>query len=149
MATFRKPPRPPSPFTFTAVAPSYEVYGWRVSIDRPALEFSTLENAGPSGFTLAGSGRVTVTTAPIFKPGATYPVTVGAQGEDLRPDGEGRLEIVVPLGPGNPSQEYTTGAETKVFRTRVRIAGASGQPRTGSRHARRHRRHHRHRRQHA
>src|SRR5207302_1883000 len=30
MAAFAHPPPPPSPFTFAAVEPSYEIYGWHV-----------------------------------------------------------------------------------------------------------------------
>lgn len=124
MAAFRKPPRAPSPFTFTAVEPAYSVYGWHVSIDRPALEFSRLEHARRSGFVLAGSGTGTVVTARLFEPRSRHSVKVGKKTVTLKADGRGRLHIVVPLGPGNQFQEYTAAAEavgTKVFRTTVRI----------------------------
>ena len=124
MATFRHPPRRPSRVTFTAVEPTYEAYGWRVSIKRPALEFSSLQNAGRNGFTLLGSGKGTVVTPSLFGAGAVYSVTVGKQVREVRADRRRRLHIEVPLGPGNEFQEYTTQAQlagTKVFRTAVRI----------------------------
>src|SRR5256714_5680690 len=45
MKTFAHPPAPPSPFNFRAIEPSHSVYGWRVSVKRPALEFSELRAA--------------------------------------------------------------------------------------------------------
>ena len=45
MARFRKGSRPPARVTFTAVEPRYAVYGWSVSVKRPALEFSRLAKA--------------------------------------------------------------------------------------------------------
>jgi len=124
MATFRHPPRRPSRVSFTAVEPSYEAYGWRVSITRPALEFSTLQNAGRGGFTLLGSGKGTVVTPSLFRAGSVYRVAIGKQVRKLRADRRRRLHIEVPLGPGNEFQEYTTQAQlagTKVSRTTVRI----------------------------
>jgi S-formylglutathione hydrolase FrmB len=122
MRTFARKPRPPSPFTYSAIEPSYSVYGWRVTIERPALEFSRLERAGRSGFTLAGSGRGTVSTGPLFKKRARYRVRVGnAQPRTLRASPTGRLRVTVPLGEGNAAQQYSPGATTKVFRTRVTV----------------------------
>jgi esterase/lipase superfamily enzyme len=123
MAAFASPPAPPSRVTFTAVEPAYKAYGWSVAIERPALEFSRLERASRSGFTLAGSGSATVVTARLFKSRAVYKVTVGTKVRRVRARRR-RLRIHLPLGPGNESQEYTADAQvggTKVFRTKVRI----------------------------
>jgi len=142
MAAFAHPPPGPSPFTFAAVEPAYKVYGWNVAITRPALEWSRLENAGRAGFTLAGSGSGKVTTAPLFRPGAVYPVAVGTDQRRLRADPSGRLAIDVQLGPGNLYQQYTLQAQaagTKVYRTAVRIGQPVAGPRAGSRRATRHR----------
>jgi hypothetical protein len=121
MHRFRHPVRAPSPFSFTAAEPRYAVYGWSVRIDRPAMEFSSLERASRRGFALAGSGSGTVTTARLFRPGTRYLVRVGSGRRTVRASAEGRLRIAVPLGPGNPRQEYTAGATTRVFRTTVTI----------------------------
>jgi S-formylglutathione hydrolase FrmB len=125
MARFRKGSRPPARVTFTAVEPRYAVYGWSVSVKRPALEFSRLAKANRRGFTLSGSGSATVTTPATFSPRGHYRVTItrgGAQ-ESYRvlANRRGRLQIVVPLGAGNRVQQYTPGAQTKVFTTRVRV----------------------------
>jgi S-formylglutathione hydrolase FrmB len=127
MATFRKPPRTPSPFTFSAVEPSYRAYGWQVSVHRPALEFSTLKNARRSGFTLMGSGTGTVVTPGLFRKNSAHTVTVGKTSHTVHADGRGRLHLTVPLGPANQFQEYTTAAQlagVKVFSTTVRIGPA-------------------------
>jgi S-formylglutathione hydrolase FrmB len=126
MARFRKAAKPPARVTFNAVEPRYSVYGWSVSVDRPALEFSRLANAGRRGFTLSGSGAATVTTAPLFAPRHLYRIAERVSGSTLwgteRASARGRLRIVVALGPGNRGQEFTAGARTRVFMTRVAIA---------------------------
>lgn len=136
MATFAHPPAPPSPFTFTAVEPSYAVYGWKVSIDRRALELSTLKRAGARGFALSGSGVATVTTARLFRRGRAYEVTEsGAFGTERRrqlASSDGRLRVRVPLGPANPVQElwelrrrrYPLPS-TRVYSSRVAIAASA------------------------
>ncbi|MEA2396712.1 MAG: hypothetical protein QOK25_268 [Thermoleophilaceae bacterium] len=142
MAAFAHPPKPPSPFTFTAVEPRYQAYGWQVTIDRLALEWSRLENAGRAGFTLAGSGSATVVTARLFRAGAVYPVTVGTDVRRIAADGRGRLRIAVPLGPANQFQEYTAAATavgTRVVRTTVRIGSAPARHKRHRKHHRRHR----------
>jgi S-formylglutathione hydrolase FrmB len=125
MARFRKGSRPPARVTFTAVEPRYSVYGWRVRIDRPALEFSRLANAGRRGFTLSGSGFAVVTTARLFKPRHVYRVVHRLLGRRVRrmekADARGRLRIALPLGRGNRAQQFTPGATTRVFTNRVTI----------------------------
>jgi S-formylglutathione hydrolase FrmB len=126
MKTFAHPPAPPSPFTFRAVEARYSVYGWRVSVKRPALEFSELHRARRSGFTLLGSGSATVRTARYFKPHSIVRATVGTKKRKLRAGRYGRVTLQVPLGPGNPDQEYTPQASatgTKGFATKVRLRG--------------------------
>ena len=128
MARFRKGSRPPAKVTFTAVEPRYSVYGWTVSVRRPALEFSRLAKATRSGFSLSGSGSATVSTPALFAPRKRYRIAItrggAAETYPVIANRRGRLHIVVPLGKGNPMQEYTPGAKTKVFTTRVRIKPA-------------------------
>jgi len=136
MAAFADPPPAPSPFTFTAVEPTYGVYGWTVSVARPALEFSTLKDAGPSGFGITGSGTATVTTGRLYRPGSVHAVTehgsFGATRQIQRASGDGRLRVSVPLGPANPIQEMWTSdgdgqplPATRVYASTVAIAPAS------------------------
>jgi S-formylglutathione hydrolase FrmB len=122
MARFRAGARPPGRITFTAAEPRYSVYGWSVSLRRPAMEFSRLAKAGRRGFTLSGSGSATVTTAPLFGARQAVRVVVGRRAQARRADRRGRLRVRVVLGPGNAVQQYTPGATTRVFTKRVRIA---------------------------
>jgi esterase/lipase superfamily enzyme len=128
MARFRKGSRPPARVTFNAVEPSYSVYGWSVKFKRPALEFSRLAKANRNGFSLSGSGSATVTTPAVYERRARYVVTVkrrsGKEAYRLLSNRQGRLHVLVPLGPGNRVQEYAPGATTRVFTSKVRIRPA-------------------------
>jgi S-formylglutathione hydrolase FrmB len=129
MERFAAGSRPPARVTFKAAEPRYSVYGWSVSVRRPALEFSQLSNASRAGFSLGGSGSATVSTPTAFKPRGRYVITIrkgSGKPESYRviANRRGRLHIVVPLGKGNPAQQYAPGTTTKVFTTRVRIAKA-------------------------
>jgi hypothetical protein len=103
MARFHKGSGPPARVTFKAAEPRYSVYGWSVAIARSGLEFSVLANAGRTGFTLSGSGRANVTTAPLFAPRHVYSVVERVSGSIRRltetATARGRLRIAVPLGP--------------------------------------------------
>ncbi len=109
------------------------MFGWRVTVQRDATEFSTLAGASSAGFTLKGSGSATVTTPARYKRGAPYTVTVaGGSGTTTTQERAGRgrrLRIAVPLGPANKAQEYSLAAAlaggTKVYSTRVTIAPVS------------------------
>jgi S-formylglutathione hydrolase FrmB len=121
MSVLSDPPAPPAPVTFTAIEPRYEAYGWQVTLDRPVLEFSRLENAGAGGFTLAGSGTGEVVTPASYVAGAAY--RVGSVLEAA--DGTGRLHDRVDLGPSDSTQEYRPGATTQLRRVTVPIAVAT------------------------
>jgi S-formylglutathione hydrolase FrmB len=124
--TFAHPPARPSRFSFRAVEPSYSAYGWRVRVKRPALEFSELRRASRRGFRLLGSGTATVRTARYYKPHSVVHATIGAKKRKLRAGRYGRVTLRVPLGAGNPDQEYTAEAKatgTKVFATKVKLRG--------------------------
>ena len=133
MTDFAHPPPAPSEVTYTSAEPQYSSFGWQVGLDRRAEEFSTLKNADAHGFTLTGSGSAVVVTAPLFVPGGHYTVTLrGAsisQTATATANNQGRLTIIVPLGPSNEYQEYTAAAlvaGTKIYSTAVGIgAGRS------------------------
>ena len=122
MRRFHRGSRPPARITFRAAEPSFAVYGWSVRLKRPAMEFSQLVGAGRRGFTLTGSGSATVTTPSAYRRGRAYRVTVRGKTRSVRANRGGRLRIAVALGPGNPMQQYTAGASTRVFKARVAIA---------------------------
>jgi hypothetical protein len=128
MASFADPPPRPRRFSFVAIEPAYEDYGWRVRLRRSQLEFSRLAVRGARRFALSGSGSAVVRTPPRFEPGTEY--TVSLRGDRpatslvRRPSSAGVLRIPLELGPSNPFQQYTAEAEaagTKVFTERVRI----------------------------
>jgi S-formylglutathione hydrolase FrmB len=125
MSTFAVGAADPAAVTFTAAEPSYEAYGWNVSITRCAMEFSTLENANVHGFSLVGSGTGGVITPGVYRPGVAYSVTVGRNPQSVTADSGGRLHITVPLGPANPLQEYSLLASTIEHTTAVTIGSAA------------------------
>jgi S-formylglutathione hydrolase FrmB len=130
MQAFAHPPATPKTISYTSAEDEYSVYGWSVAMRRTAREFSTLERAGRSGFSLAGSGSGTVDTPAAYAPGSSYAVTLRGQGimstVTATADPEGHLRIEVPLGPPNPYQEDTAqamAAGTAVYTTAVSIGG--------------------------
>jgi hypothetical protein len=124
MAGFRHPLPTPRTITFSAAESSYEAFGWRVTMHRKVVEFSTLRDAGAEGFTLQGSGSATVVTPAVYRPRRQYGVSVGARTASERADRHGRLTIEVPLGPSDTTQEYPLDGPplfTKVYTTHVEI----------------------------
>jgi hypothetical protein len=134
MTDFANPLPNPSKVTYTTASTDYTIYGWQVSMQRAAEEFSTIEDANSSGFDLAGSGSGLVATPAAYTPGGTYDVTIAEENaspvvKQLQADSTGALHIAVPLGPANPYQEYTAlgyAAGTKVFTTTVAIGPDTG-----------------------
>jgi S-formylglutathione hydrolase FrmB len=62
MQTFAHPPALPAKLSYKTIEPTYSVWGWHVSIQRPQkLAFSTLR-IGSHGFSLTGHGVATVVT---------------------------------------------------------------------------------------
>jgi S-formylglutathione hydrolase FrmB len=121
MARFAHPPGRPKRVTYTRADPDYTVFGWKVHVQRPALEFSTLRRAGRRGFTVSGSGTATVRTPRFYAPGSTVRVTMTGTHTTVTASRGGRITLTVPLGPGNPDQQYAPGATTHVYATHVRL----------------------------
>jgi S-formylglutathione hydrolase FrmB len=127
MADFAHPLGAPRTFSYTSADAAYSVYGWTVVMHRAVREFSTLSQAGASGFTLSGSGSATVTMPALRR--RLYLVTLTpADGRTtslvLRAARSRRLTVAVPLGPSNPYQQDTAQAQaagTRVYSTRVVI----------------------------
>jgi S-formylglutathione hydrolase FrmB len=128
MATFAHPATPPARVSFRAIEPSYSVYGWRVAVHRPALEFSELQAASRRSFTLRGSGTASVVTPPVFTAGRRLRVRVrdhrGSRTRALVADRAGRLHVAITLGPGNAGQQDTPGVTTRVFSATVAVSTA-------------------------
>jgi hypothetical protein len=69
-----------------------------VALERPCLEPARLD-LEPDGFALTGSGRGTVTTAPMFTPASTVRVHGAGTTWDHEADADGRVVVAVDLGP--------------------------------------------------
>jgi S-formylglutathione hydrolase FrmB len=136
MAVFDEHRADPAAVSYRGIEPQYDRWGWSVSIDRPALEFSSLDDASADGFSLSGSGTGTVTTPARYVAGAPYQLTLsGASGDvtqTVTADDDGRLTITVPLGTGNlAQQQFTPTGEsplTTLRTTTVSIAAAGTDP---------------------
>lgn len=128
MSVFTHPRPAPASFTFTAVERRYAIYGWSVVLRRHALEFSTLHAGGPGRLSLTGSGRATVTTAPLYRAGESLLVIVrdatGTHRRRLVAGQGGRLTLRLSLGPSNSSQEYTTAGPRRSVTAHVLIEAA-------------------------
>jgi S-formylglutathione hydrolase FrmB len=100
MATLQHPAPSPASITYASTAPTYSEFGWAVSLDRAVSEFSTLEHASARGFALSGSGDGTVSTPPVYTPGAAYRValTPSVSGEP----GAAQAEGTCSTPPGSP-----------------------------------------------
>jgi S-formylglutathione hydrolase FrmB len=123
METFAKPPATPVAFVYKKADPDYAVYGWSVHVARKSMEFSQLRVYSGKRFALSGSGTGTVTTGRLFRKRSKVVATVGTARLQVVADGKGRVKVPVPLGPANPQQQYTAGASTKVFATKVTLSG--------------------------
>jgi S-formylglutathione hydrolase FrmB len=107
MVDFAHPPPAPAQVTYTSADPVYSVFGWQVTTRRLVREFSTLSDAGKTGFTLQGSGSAIVVTPPVYRPRGLYRVGLSpGTSKTERADPSGRLLIAVVLGPSNTVQEY-------------------------------------------
>jgi S-formylglutathione hydrolase FrmB len=94
----------PSRFDYRSAEPSFTVYGWTFATDpRRAQEFLDLFGVSRAGLRLRGSGTVTVTTPPVFRPRAPYSVS----GETIVADRDGRLRFVVDLGPPHTARQFS------------------------------------------
>jgi len=133
MSDFAHPVPTPRSFSFMSAAGTYSDFGWTVALRRPAAEFSTLTVRNASGFSLAGSGTATVTTARLYRPRRRFSVVVRSQGSpavtlNLRSDAAGRLDVPAALGPADTEQEYSLGGSpalspgTHVYTTTVSIS---------------------------
>ena len=92
-------PKTPTPVRYTSIDSRWTQWGWSVSFRRAAAqEFSTLSYAWRGGFSLTGSGTATVTTPPMYEPGAREHVVLAGKGSTVRAGRDGRLTVAVPLG---------------------------------------------------
>jgi hypothetical protein len=78
MAAFANPTTPTST-SYTSIDKSWQQWGWSVSWTRSAeQQFSTLDGATSSGFSLTGAGAAHVVTPAFYSPGQPLSVTVAS-----------------------------------------------------------------------
>jgi S-formylglutathione hydrolase FrmB len=109
----------PGRFDYRTADPDFSVYGYAFHADpRRALEFLEVRGASASGLTLTGSGTETVVTPPAFRP--SEPVTVsGARPARATADADGRVTLRVDLGAPQTTAQFSPGAPSPSFVTRV------------------------------
>jgi hypothetical protein len=83
------------------------VYGYDMIVERDASEFLDLRDVSPKGFAIRGSGKATIVTPSLYRPGRRYSVSGTGGQKQLRADGRGRLHIVVDLGSSHTSEQYS------------------------------------------
>lgn len=98
----------PPTFRYRSVSPVFSVFGYLVSVERPAKEFLDLNGVTAKGMTVRGSGKVTITTAARYAAGRSYSVVREKDSPLLvRADHAGRLRFAVDLGPGHKNEQYS------------------------------------------
>jgi S-formylglutathione hydrolase FrmB len=96
---------PRYPFRYRSVFRTFSVYGWDVKVtERDVREFLDLSSVDRRGFTVQGSGRVKVRTAPLYEAGQRYS-TRGASKRSAVADDRGRLTVDVDLGPSHTVED--------------------------------------------
>ena len=109
------PAVPPAvPFAYESAASRFSVWGWTFAPQRDVTEMTYLSGVGAAGLDASGSGTLWVTTAPLYRPGASYVVTGAGPGSMNAPaDQQGRLHFVVDLGPSHEVQQYAFGPQAE------------------------------------
>jgi len=130
--TFATPPTPPpaKPFSFRSILPSFSAWGWTFTTNHQVTEFTYLNNVSRHRLTVLGSGRLDVTTAPLYRPDSTWAVTQGGVTHLVEADRSGRLTFRVDLGPPHSAEQtgFSNGSETNGWtRAGVDIERADGE----------------------
>jgi len=111
-ALFECPQTPPTSFRYRSTEPSFRIWGWDVSVDRRITEFLHLRAVSGAGLTLEGSGTVTLTTPPAYRPGRAYDLAVTGLAASVEPapraTQDGRLRFLVTIGPSRVAEVRIT-----------------------------------------
>jgi hypothetical protein len=111
MSTFAHP-RTPTTISYLSIDKAWTQWGWSVSLTRTTpQQFSSLQAAGPRGFTLQGSGTALVVTPPNYRPGARMRVrasgSAGSSTQILTVSRTRRLHIALPVSTGSGTGTVT------------------------------------------
>lgn len=117
---------PQIPFNYRTTATHFTIWGWTFSANRATHEFTYLTSVTRRGLIVAGSGTLTVTTAPLYRAGRTYRIVIsGARPLTVSDGTRGRLTFTVALGPSHAAHQTSfpaTGAPAGWHRDTVEIA---------------------------
>lgn len=112
----------PRSFSFRTAGTNFTAWGWRFTVtDRDVAEFVYLSGVGRRGLTALGSGRLNVTTAPVYTPGVSYTVASSGAGQLITAGPDGRLSFTVDLGPSHQIQQYRFGREATLGWQRIGV----------------------------
>jgi len=108
-ALFDRPARAPRSFRYRSTEPRFPIWGWEVSVERPAPGLLRLREVSVHGLTLEGTGVVTLVTPPAYEPGQSFDLAVAGRGTSVevptaRATHDGRLRLAVALGVGGIAQ---------------------------------------------
>ncbi|HEX9767315.1 MAG TPA: alpha/beta hydrolase-fold protein, partial [Nitriliruptorales bacterium] len=123
----------PFRFAYKSAYPTFEAWGYDFVVERPNVEFLNVLGAQLDGrsFSLAGTGRVTVTTPAVFLPNHVYRVVITAPDGTtrelaVRTGKDRRLVMELELGPPREDDERRELVEAGIFPfpiTRVDVLG--------------------------
>ena len=119
-------PRPLKAWRYQTTHRTFDVFGWSFSVERGNTEFTYLRDVSEDGLVVRGSGTLTVTTAPLYRPGGRYQVRAGEQpGKAVTADRDGRLTFTAQLAPARPYDQHSVLEAAGLFGyadLRVRIS---------------------------
>jgi S-formylglutathione hydrolase FrmB len=116
---FAHPAQAPRGSDYRTADRDFSVWGWSFHADpKRAPEFLEVRHPSKNGVLLTGSGTETVTTGPLFHPRQRVTVT-GALPASATADSGGRVTVVVDLGPPHDSAQFSPGAPSPSFVSRL------------------------------
>jgi S-formylglutathione hydrolase FrmB len=119
----------PAAFDYETAEPVFRVWGWAFSARRDVSEFTYLSSVTDSGFTVRGSGELTVTAPVKYRRGEVVTVTDPVTGQVAHPalhraaTGD-EVTFTVDLGPSHSVQQYLfgTAGEQATFPTALVVS---------------------------
>lgn len=126
--------RAPAMFSYRSAEPRFSVWGWSFNAARSAPEFTYLDDVGAHGFTVRGSGHLTVTPPFRLGPGAQVTVTDTSTGHVSQATvHDGAFTVGLGAARQAPQTVFGAAGETVTFPTAYRVevdakAGAAQPP---------------------
>jgi S-formylglutathione hydrolase FrmB len=108
--TFAHPPALPAPWSYRTIDDHFLVWGYHVIRSGAPPAWTTLRDVSHRGLTVAGTGHLTLVTAPLYRPDATYRVTIDAVQDEVTADDAGRLYLQLTLAGPEAPQHVTIAA---------------------------------------